>query len=121
MKRGHAAARESTRCAITGDALECHVDTRAMDLGALDDEAVFAGRHLVTASALLDLVSESWLKSLAMRCRAAGAVALLTITYNGRSLASPPEPEDAMVLDLFNRHQRTDKGLGGPGGGTPCR
>ena len=92
-----------------------------MDLGALDDEAVFAGRHLVTASALLDLVSESWLKSLAMRCRAAGAVALLTITYNGRSLASPPEPEDAMVLDLFNRHQRTDKGLGGPGGGTPCR
>ena len=117
MEGGYTVVREPTRCVITGAALECHVDTRAMDLGALDDDAVFAGRHLVTASALLDLVSESWLRSLAAHSRTAGAATLFTITYNGQSISSPAEPEDTMVLDLFNRHQRTDKGLGGPAAG----
>jgi hypothetical protein len=30
-------------------------------------------------------VSAEWLRALATRCRAAGASALFTITYNGRS------------------------------------
>ena len=101
---------------IRHERLECHVETRQLDLDTLPSE-LFAGRHLVTASALLDLVSESWLTLLASRCRAAGAAALFTITYNGRSTCSPSEPEDDIVRDLFNRHQRTDKGLGGPAAG----
>ena len=91
----------------------CRVETRQRNLEALDDRGLFAGRHLVTASALLDLVSEAWLRALAARCRAVGAVALFTITYNGDSTCSPVVPEDERVRALFNQHQRTDKGLGG--------
>lgn len=97
--------------------LTCEVDTREGDLGALDDPAIFAGRHLVTASALLDLVSEPWLQSVAARCRAERASALFTITYNGRSSCDPVDPDDHVVLQLFNQHQRRDKGLGGPATG----
>ena len=114
--RGCEVASEEGGCVIRGRQLECHVETLRLDLGTLDAE-VFAHRHLVTASALLDLVSEQWLCSLAARCRTAGAAALLAITYNGRSVCSPKEREDDLILDLFNRHQRTDKGLGGPAAG----
>ncbi len=100
-----------------GAGLECDIETRQMDLGTLDDREIFAGRHLVTASALLDLVSASWLRTLAAQCRAVGASALFTLTYNGRSSCVPVEPEDDIVRDLMNQHQKRDKGLGGPAAG----
>lgn len=90
------------------------VATRLMDLGRLDATEIFEGRHLVTASALLDLVSDGWLARLASQCRRAGAMALFTITYNGRNECDPRDPDDERVFELFNRHQLTDKGLGGP-------
>jgi hypothetical protein len=93
------------------------VETRQRDLNDLEAPELFEGRHLVTASALLDLVSESWLRALVSRCRDAGASALFALTYNGESTCMPAEPEDELVRDLFNRHQRTDKGLGGPATG----
>ena len=80
-------------CIIRGASLECDIETRQMDLGALEDREIFAGRHLVTASALF------------------------TISYNGRSSCDPAEPEDDIVRDLMNQHQRRDKGLGGPAAG----
>lgn len=102
---------------VRGEHMECHVETRQIDLRALDDRAIFGGRHLVTASALLDLVSESWLRALAAHCAAEGAAALFALTYNGRSSCVPAEPEDDMVRELLNRHQKRDKGLGGPAAG----
>jgi hypothetical protein len=92
------------------------IETTRRDLNDLEPD-LFAGRHLVTASALLDLVSERWLRALAARCREAGAAALFTITYNGRSACTPAEPDDDLILEFFNQHQRTDKGLGGPAAG----
>jgi hypothetical protein len=94
-----------------------HVETRALDLGALGPSDIFDGRHLVTASALLDLVSERWLEWVAGECRRVGASALFTITYNGRNECEPADADDGRVFELFNRHQRTDKGLGGPAAG----
>ena len=102
---------------VTGKGLECQVEPRQRDLGSLYDQALFEGVHLVTASALLDLVSPSWLTVMADRCRRAGAAALFTITYDGRSPCVPADPDDDIVRELFNRHQRTDKGLGGPAAG----
>ena len=116
VARGHAVRTAVEACVIRGVGFECDVETRQMDLGALDRK-IFAGRHLVTASALLDLVSRQWLRTLAAHCRAEGASALFTITYNGRFSCTPAEPDDSMVRDLMNQHQKTDKGLGGPAAG----
>jgi hypothetical protein len=96
---------------------DIQIETRQANLGTLDDHSLFAGRQLVTASALLDLVSTGWLRDLAAQCRAVGATALFTLSYNGQTSCAPAEPEDALVLDLFNQHQRTDKGLGGAAAG----
>jgi len=109
--------RLSSRMSQLRIASGCHIETRQLDLGILNDASLFADRHLVTASALLDLVSEAWLRSLAAHCRAVGAAALFTLSYNGRSSCTPSEPEDGLVLDLFNRHQRAARGLGGPAAG----
>src|SRR5689334_846360 len=54
---------------------QCAIETRQVNLGVLDS-AMFERRHLVTASALLDLVSEQWLRSLAGWCQTVGAVGL---------------------------------------------
>ena len=114
---GREVATNTTRCTIRDGERECEIETAQRDLNILDSADLFARRDLVTASALLDLVSEKWLYSLAARCREAGAAALFTITYNGRWSCSPAEPEDDLVRSLFNRHQHTDKGLGGPAAG----
>jgi hypothetical protein len=101
---------------VSSDRISCDIETRRMDLDRLEPD-IFEGRHLVTASALLDLVSESWLRALAARCRAGRASALFTITYTGGSSCTPSEPEDDLVRRLFNEHQTRDKGLGGPAAG----
>ncbi len=117
VARGYDVQSQGSGCLIRGPRIECHVRTRPMNLDRLDDAGIFAGRQLVTASALLDLVSEPWLRALAARCRAVGAAALFTITYNGRSSCSPAETDDELVRGLMNRHQKRDKGIGGPAAG----
>jgi len=88
------------------------VETFETNLGDLDG-TILTRRDLVTASALLDLVSDTWLSALASECRAAGALALFALTYNGRSSCAPSEPEDEMIRELLNRHQlQNDKGFG---------
>jgi hypothetical protein len=87
------------------------VEIRQADLETLDSH-LFDGRSLVTASALLDLVSERWLQALAERCHAARATVLFALTYDGRIEWSPEEPGDLLVLELVNRHQQRDKGFG---------
>lgn len=115
--RGYRCDSLATGLRVRHDSLNCEIETRQRDLCNLDDATMFAGRHLITASALLDLVSESWLQSLALHCRDAGAAALFALTYNGESSCSPVEPEDELVRELLNRHQHTDKGLGGVAAG----
>lgn len=115
--RGYRWDSYATGLRVRHDSLNCEIETGQRDLCDLDDSAMFAGRHLVTASALLDLVSESWLRSLASHCRDAGAAVLFALTYNGESSCSPVEPEDELVRELLNRHQHTDKGLGGVAAG----
>jgi hypothetical protein len=89
------------------------VTTRRADLNhVVDDESVFRESALVTASALLDLVSDRWLERLVDRCRRAGAAVLFALTYDGRTICEPTEPEDDEVGRLVNEHQRRDKGFG---------
>ena len=69
--------------------------------------------HLVTASALLDLVSEAGLRACVDACANAGCAGLFALTYDGTiEWSSDEEPLDAVVRDAVNDHQRRDKGLG---------
>ena len=93
--------------------------SRCLDLQhAVLDASLFKGRALVTASALLDLVSDAWLEALVARCFEAGAAVLFALTYDGRLDYAPAEPEDDWIRDLVNQHQRTYKGLGPAAGPT---
>lgn len=67
---------------------------------------------LVTASALLDLVSESWLDGLVRACTDAAAAVLLALSYDGRIRWTPSHPLDAEMAAAVNTHQRRDKGTG---------
>jgi SAM-dependent methyltransferase len=80
----------------------------AQGLAALPWAAV----HLVTASALLDLVGEAWLRALVAHATGARAALLLALSVDGRHAWSPRDPHDATVDALFAAHQRRDKGLG---------
>ena len=109
--RGAEARRARNTLSIGAGDLACFIETELVDLSDLASVELPAD-GLVTAAALLDLVSQSWLETLAQRCRAAHAAVAFALTYDGRTTAEPAEPEDALVLSLFNRHQRLDKGFG---------
>jgi hypothetical protein len=89
------------------------LQTRVVDIaraGALAE--LIAGHDLVTASALLDLVSGDWLNVVCALCQKQQCVVLFTLSYDGRISCTPKEPDDELVRQLVNRHQRTDKGFG---------
>ncbi|MGD9902159.1 MAG: trans-aconitate 2-methyltransferase [Vicinamibacterales bacterium] len=102
-------ARRRLRHGTLGD--EYTLTARRLDLADLDP-AVVAGHDLVTASALLDLVSAAWVEALARACRGADAVVLLSLTVDGRIECTPAHPDDELVRGLVLRHQRHDKGFG---------
>lgn len=64
---------------------------------------------LVTASALIDLVSKQWLSDVVARLHVPVYFAL---SYNGVMSWAPDDFRDAAVTEAFNDHQRGDKGLG---------
>ena len=109
--RGAEARRARNTLSVGASDLVCFIETELGDLSDLASVELPDG-GLVTAAALLDLVSHDWLDTLARRCRAAHAAVAFALTYDGRTTAEPSEPEDTLVLSLFNRHQRLDKGFG---------
>lgn len=68
--------------------------------------AAVADAHLVTCSALLDLVSAGWLRNLARACRAASCGVLLALTYDGTMRWQVAAAGDALIERLVNAHQR---------------
>src|SRR4029078_10130503 len=88
---------------------------------ARDLEAALEGPiDLVTASALLDLVSKTWLERLAAETVARSISVYATLSYDGRVELAPLDPFDASIVAAVNAHQRTDKGFGtalGPAAG----
>jgi SAM-dependent methyltransferase len=100
------------RAVASAASLGAAPDTTVIDLAAALDELPLPAGGLVTASALLDLVSAPWLERLASRCRAARAEVLFALTYDGRVRCWPQDRDDAAVIAQVNLHQRTDKGFG---------
>jgi hypothetical protein len=67
---------------------------------------------LITASALLDILTADELSGLADLCTAAACPALLTLSVAGRVELTPADELDGRVAAAFNAHQRrtTDRG-----------
>ncbi|NQW09938.1 MAG: class I SAM-dependent methyltransferase [Alphaproteobacteria bacterium] len=100
------------------------VDTQLCNLAAGPEAAIPDGVDLVTASALIDLVSEPWLAALLARAEAVGAALFVVLSYDGRIAWETEHAADARVVELVNRHQRGDKGFGpalGPTAGDALR
>ena len=88
------------------------VELRALDLNSSLNAALVGAIDLVTASALLDLVSESWLDLLLSKIVKRRLPVYATLTYDGRAEIEPTDPLDAAIIAAANAHQRTDKGFG---------
>ncbi|HVE99286.1 MAG TPA: class I SAM-dependent methyltransferase [Mycobacteriales bacterium] len=72
--------------------------------------AELAGTSLVTASAVLDLLTSEEVDGLASACVEAGCAALLTLTVIGCVEISPSDPLDATFAAAFDSHQRRRAG-----------
>jgi hypothetical protein len=80
-------------------------ETRRSDITRLGADDL-AGANLITASALLDLLTEDELAGLATVCTEAGCPVLLTLSVVGRVELNPPDPLDQRVAAAFDAHQR---------------
>lgn len=65
-----------------------------------------ARADLITASALLDLLTRGQLERLVDACVRAERPTLLTLTVSGRVRLDPADPLDPVVTDAFNAHQQ---------------
>jgi methyltransferase family protein len=97
------ATQHSDDVVITAVPLDLNRDLEAALDGPVD---------LVTTSALLDLVSETWLERLAVEIAARAIPLYAALSYDGTVDLTPRDPLDAAVIAAINAHQRTDKGFG---------
>lgn len=85
---------------------------RRLDLATELNRLPWEGVQLLTASALIDLVSEAWLRRLVAASRAHGAALWMALGVDGRDCWAPSDPDDAVVQAAFRAHQGRDKGFG---------
>jgi hypothetical protein len=88
------------------------VDARVIDLARDLELALDGPLDLITCSALLDLVSASWLERLIVETAARRLPLYAALSYDGKVALDPPDPLDAEIVAAVNRHQRRDKGFG---------
>ncbi|WP_217552106.1 trans-aconitate methyltransferase [Streptomyces sp. GbtcB6] len=105
----HFAAVASPRAAADGSRVT--VETRRGDVARLTPDALI-GASLVTASALLDVLTREEIDTLAAACAGAGCPALLTLSVAGRVELTPSHPLDTELAEAFNAHQRRGGMLG---------
>ena len=87
------------------------LETRTSDISLLMPGDL-AGSTLITASALLDMLTEEELSALIAVIVGAGCLVLLTLSVVGRVELTPAEPLDCRIAVAFDAHQRrvTDEG-----------
>ena len=81
------------------------VETRVSDITLLGPDDL-ADASLITASALLDLLTGDELAALLDACAGAGCPVLFTLSVTGRVDLAPADRLDARVAAAFNAHQR---------------
>lgn len=81
------------------------VETRRTELAQLNARDL-ADASVITASALLDVLTEDEMLGLATVCAQARCPILLTLSVTGRVEITPADPLDRDVAAAFNAHQR---------------
>lgn len=79
---------------------------------------------LISASALLDLVSQAWINALVDYAQRQNAAVLVALSYDGRIHFDPVLADDQYLVDCVNQHQRGLKDMGsalGPDAGEYAR
>jgi hypothetical protein len=97
------------KLAVAGAPRPATVEGRRSDITRLK-RSELAGASLVTASALLDLLTADALVRVLVAC--AGCPMLLALTVVGRVNLTPEEPLDALMGAAFDAHQRRGGKLG---------
>jgi len=85
------------------------VETRQRDITRLP-AGDLDGASLITASALLDMLTAEEVERFVAACADAGCPTLLTISVVGRVELTPPDPLDTEIAEAFNAHQRRSIG-----------
>lgn len=80
-------------------------ETRLSDITRLDASDL-AGASLITASALLDLLTKDELEGLVAACSGAGCPVLFALSVTGRVRLRPADPLDSRIAASFDAHQR---------------
>lgn len=114
--QGYRVAHGSRIATVAAGDAQWRAQSVALDLVSLE-RLPFAGVHGVTCSALLDLVSEAWLETLARLVAAWRLPFLAALNTDGRREWQPAHEADAIVAAAFARHHRGDKGFGPALGG----
>jgi SAM-dependent methyltransferase len=87
------------------------VETRRRDITRLNPLEL-ADASLITASALLDMLTAEDLGRLVATCAGAGCAVLITLTVTGHVALTPADPLDGLVAEAFNTHQRRTTAAG---------
>nr|CDQ33321.1 hypothetical protein BN993_02761 [Virgibacillus halodenitrificans] len=98
------------------DGMPIRLTTQQHDLNALAADWL-TNVDLVTASALCDLVSATWVEALADACAVHRCAALITLSVEGDTRfctndADATDRDDAWLFATLAAHQRRDKGFG---------
>jgi hypothetical protein len=93
------------------DGVPVTVEAKCTDLARMD-AGDLGGATLITASALLDLLTADELDRLARQCAQAGCPVLLTLSVVGHVDLAPTDPLDHRLAAAFDAHQRraTERG-----------
>lgn len=90
---------------VAADGADVSVETRLGDITRLDPDQL-AGAGLVTASALIDIMTADELDRFVRSCAEVGCPVLVTLSVVGRVEVVPPDPLDREVEAAFNAHQQ---------------
>ena len=96
---------EAGRPGSARDGSAITVETSLSDVTRLGRDEL-ADAALITASALLDLLTADELGGLMSACVGAGCPVLLTLSVTGRVQWNPVDPLDSLVAASFDAHQR---------------
>jgi hypothetical protein len=91
------------------DGAAVSVETRQDDLTRLCPDDL-AGASLITASALLDMLTAAELARFVASCVEAARPVLVTLSVTGQARLSPADPLDAVLAAAFDDHQRRTTG-----------